>query len=74
MPKKNTKRQERQIGKTKVGKKHLIDPRYKNAVWTTVILLILLYFFIVNNTREVPERGPYPPNYDPQTVETRTGS
>lgn len=71
MPKKNIKKKERRIGKTKVEKKHLIDPRYKNAVWTAAILLILLYFFIVNNTREVPERGPYPPNYNPNTVETR---
>ncbi|RPI65196.1 MAG: hypothetical protein EHM47_18985 [Ignavibacteriales bacterium] len=70
MAKKNQKKKERQIGKTKVAeKKHLIDPRYKNAFWTTVILIILLIFFIVNNTREVPETGPYPPGYNPQKAE-----
>lgn len=70
MAKKNQKKRERQIGKTKaVQKKHLIDPRYKNAFWTTLILVVLLIFFIVNNTREVPETGPYPPGYNPQKAE-----
>jgi uncharacterized integral membrane protein len=69
MAKKNIKQRERQIGKTKIEKKHLIDPRYKNAVWTTVILIVLLIFFIVNNTRKEPERGPYPPNYNGPKVE-----
>jgi len=69
MSKKNRKK-ERQIGKTKTArKKYLIDPRYKNAFWTTVILVILLIFFIINNTREVPETGPYPPGYNPQQAE-----
>jgi len=71
MAKKNQKKKERQIGKTRIEKKHLINPRYKNAVWTTVILIILLIFFIVNNTREEPERGPYPPNYNGPKVENR---
>jgi hypothetical protein len=62
---KKSKPRERQIGKKQLQKKPLIDPRYKNAVWTAVILIILLIFFIVNNTRSVPESGPYPPNYDP---------
>lgn len=70
MAKKKVKTKERQIGKKSQKKKPLIDPRYKNAFWTTLILIILLIFFIVNNTREEPERGPYPPNYSPQNVET----
>ena len=64
MAKKNIKKRERQLGKTKIEKKHLIDPRYKNAFWTTVILVLLLIFFIVNNTRIEPEKGQYPPNYN----------
>jgi hypothetical protein len=65
MQSKKNKPRERQIGKKQPQKKTLIDPKYKNTVWTVVILIILLIFFIVNNTRSVPERGPYPPNYDP---------
>ena len=65
MASKKNKPRERQIGKKQPQKKPLIDPRYKNAVWTVIIVIILLIFFIVNNTRSVPERGPYPPNYDP---------
>jgi hypothetical protein len=72
MSKKKIKKKERQIGKLKVAeKKHLIDPRYKSAFWTTVILVTLLIFFIINNTRSVPERGPYPPGYDPQKSEEK---
>jgi uncharacterized integral membrane protein len=71
MSKKKIKTKERKIGKKPQEKKPLIDPRYKNAVWTAIILVILLMFFIVNNTRNEPERGPYPPNYNPQNVETR---
>lgn len=62
-PKKN-KIKDRQIGKNPVQKKHLIDPRYKNTVVTAIVFIILLIFFIINNTREVPEKGPYPPNYN----------
>jgi uncharacterized integral membrane protein len=71
MAKKKVKTKERQIGKKSKQKKPLIDPRYKNAFWTTLILIILLIFFIINNTRREPERGPYPPNYNLQNVETR---
>lgn len=56
---------ERQIGKTpKPVKKSLIDPKYKNTFWTGVVIVILIIFFIINNTREVPDRGPYPPTYN----------
>lgn len=63
MNQKKNKSKERQIGKTNVQKKHLIDPRYKNTVVTALIFIILLIFFVINNTRDVPEQGPYPPNY-----------
>lgn len=71
MAKKKVNTKERKIGKKPQEKKSLIDPRYKNAVWTTIILIILLIFFIVNNTRKEPERGPYPPNYNQQKSEAR---
>lgn len=60
--------QQRQFGKkdTKVEKKPLIDPRYKNTFWTGVFLVVLFIFFIINNTRDVPEAGYYPPSYDPE--------
>lgn len=70
MAQKKNKPKTRQIGKTAVSqKKPLIDPRYKNTVWTIVILIVLIIFFIVNNTRSVPEHGPYPPGYNPQKAE-----
>jgi hypothetical protein len=62
--KKNTINKERQIGKNYNVKKPFIDPRYKNTVWTIFFLAILLVFFIMNNTVQVPEKGPYPPTYN----------
>jgi len=65
MAQKKNKQKTRQIGKTSVPqKKPLIDPRYKNTVWTIVIIVILVIFFIINNTRSVPEHGPYPPGFN----------
>jgi hypothetical protein len=64
------KKKEKQIGKKKAEKKPLIDPRYKNIVWTTIILIILLIFFIINNTKDVPDKGPYPPNYKPGRIDS----
>ncbi len=70
MAQKKNKPKPRQIGKTRVDqKKPLIDPRYKNTVWTIVIVIILVIFFIVNNTRSVPEQGPYPPGFNPQKAQ-----
>ncbi|HKI77493.1 MAG TPA: hypothetical protein VKA26_03015 [Ignavibacteriaceae bacterium] len=69
MAKKNKK--ERQIGKPNEEKKHLINPKHKNTIWTIIIVVILLIFFIVNNTRSVPDHGPYPPNYNPKTAAER---
>jgi len=70
MAQKKSKQKTRQIGKTTVNqKKPLIDPKYKNTVWTVVILVILIVFFIVNNTRSVPDHGPYPPGFNPQKAE-----
>lgn len=70
MSQRKNKQKTRQIGKTAVPqKKPLIDPKYKNTIWTVVILIILTIFFIANNTRSVPEHGPYPPGFNPQKAE-----
>ena len=37
--------------------------KHKSTIWTTIVLIILTIFFIINNTRKVPDQGPYPPNY-----------
>ena len=65
------RQKDRTYGKPKEEKKHLIDPKHKNTVWTIIIVIILLIFFIVNNTRSVPEHGPYPPHYDKKTAQER---
>ncbi len=70
MAKKKQKTRKRQIGKTEVKKKPIIDPKHKNTFWTIVVVIILLIFFIVNNTGKEPEEGPYPPGYQPQKIET----
>ena len=62
--KKNSNIKERQIGKNSTIKKPLIDPRYKNTIWTVFFLIVLLIFFIMNNTIQVSERGPYPPTFN----------
>lgn len=68
MAKKNSVQKERKIGRQQQpAKKPLIDPKHKNTIWTIVILAVLTVFFIVNNTREEPEEGPYPPNYNPHS-------
>lgn len=61
------------IGKPIEEKKHLIDPRYKNTFWTIFTLVVLTLFFIINNTKTEPERGAYPPNYNP-TVSSMANS
>jgi len=73
MAKNKQSKKTRQIGKTKIEKKHLIDPKYKNTFWTVLILVVLIIFFIVNNTRTEPSEGPYPPGYKPHQ-ENSTGT
>ncbi|MBW7843671.1 MAG: hypothetical protein H3C40_13190 [Ignavibacterium sp.] len=62
----NNSNRERKIGKQVVEKKPLVDHKTKNLIWTVITIIILLIFFIVNNTRDEPEEGPYPPNYNSQ--------
>ncbi|MDT3695858.1 MAG: hypothetical protein ROY99_05650 [Ignavibacterium sp.] len=59
---------ERKTGKKAVEKKPLVDPKTKNLIWTVITIIVLLIFFIVNNTRNEPEEGPYPPDYNPQQL------
>lgn len=70
MAKNNQKKKPRQIGQTRVEKKPLIDPKYKNTFWTIFILVVLAIFFIINNTRNEPEEGQYPPGYHPTKMES----
>jgi hypothetical protein len=80
MSKRQKEKRQRQFGKKgsqqspkkNETKKHLIDPKHKNTLWTVIIVVVLLIFFIVNNTRDVPEEGPYPPNYNPEKVEVNS--
>lgn len=37
--------------------------KHKSTIWTIAVIIVLTIFFIINNTRKVPEEGPYPPNY-----------
>ena len=68
---KKERNKERKIGKTVVAeKKQLIDPRYKSFVSTVVLLVLMLIFFIINNTRKEPEKGPYPPLYNPSNTQS----
>ena len=74
MAKNKHSKKQRQIGKTKVEKKSLINPKYKNTFWTTLILVVLIIFFIVNNTRTEPEQGAYPPGYKPPQEDTNSSN
>lgn len=57
------KPKDRKIGTKQQAKKPLIDPKYKNLIFTGILILIIAIFFIVNNSRNEPSEGPYPPNY-----------
>ena len=73
MGKKQKNIKQRQFGKqpqqpvkgVKDEKRSLLHPKHKNTIWTIVIVIVLIIFFIINNTRETPAEGPYPPNYNP---------
>ena len=69
MASKQNNKKPNQIGKQKIEKKSFINPKHKNTIWTVIVLVILLVLFVINNTREVPEEGPYPPNHIPGKVQ-----
>lgn len=59
----NNKPRERKIGtKQTTERKPLIDPRYKNLVYTIAVIVAIAIFFIINNSQSEPQQGPYPPN------------
>lgn len=67
----SNQQKQRQIGKSAVKEaKPLIDPKYKSFVNTIVFIIILIIFYIVNNTRNEPEHGPYPPFYKKNSEQT----
>ena len=43
--------------------------KHKSTIWTVIVLIILAIFFIINNTRKIPDEGPYPPNYKQKKIE-----
>lgn len=53
----------KQIAKDESKKNSDFYSKHKSTIWTVIILVILTIFFIINNTRKVPDEGPYPPNY-----------
>jgi len=70
MPKKNKSNQPKTnfpIGKSaskqQEEKEQDFYAKHKSTIWTIIVLIVLTFFFIVNNTRKVPDEGPYPPNY-----------
>ena len=56
------------FGNKESSKKPDFYGEHKNTIWTIIVLIVLTIFFIVNNTRDVPERGPYPPNYNEKNI------
>lgn len=58
------KSRERKIGTKTAEKKHLIDPRYKNLVYTIITIVVIAVFFVINNSQSEPEQGPYPPEHN----------
>lgn len=57
---------EKKIGSTVVTPRSFWSyKKNRSRVYTLIILLTMLYFFIVNNTREEPKEGPYPPGFNP---------
>lgn len=56
------KPKERKIGTKQVEKKPLIDPKYKNLIYTVAVIIVIIIFFIINNSQSEPEQGPPPPS------------
>ena len=53
----------KQAGKQPEKIKSEFYHKHKSTIWTIIVMIVLAIFFIVNNTRKIPEQGPYPPNY-----------
>jgi hypothetical protein len=62
---------EKKIGSTVITKRSFWSyKKNRSRVYTLIFLLVMLYFFIVNNTKDEPKEGPYPPGYVPKQVTT----
>jgi hypothetical protein len=79
MPKKSKSNQSKtsypigkQAGKTEINKEPDFYHKHKSTIWTVIIMIVLTVFFIINNTREVPKEGPYPPNYNQGKTENES--
>lgn len=79
MPKKNKSNQTKssypigkQAGKTEIKKDPDFYHKHKSTIWTVIIVVVLTIFFIINNTREVPAEGSYPPNYNQGNTENES--
>jgi len=79
MPKKNKSSKPKlsypigkQTGKQEAQKEPDFYLKHKSTIWTILVLVLLAIFFIINNTRKIPDEGPYPPNYNQKksTIET----
>ena len=57
----------KQAVKTDTKKESDFYNKHKSTIWTIIIGVILTIFFIINNTREIPAEGPYPPNFQGKT-------
>jgi len=53
----------KQAGKQQEEKEPDFFQKHKSTIWTILVLVLLAIFFIINNTRKIPDQGPYPPNY-----------
>ena len=53
----------KQAGKQQVEKEPDFYQKHKSTIWTILVLVLLAVFFIINNTKKIPDQGPYPPNY-----------
>lgn len=73
MAKKNkSSNKEKKIGSTVIEHKSFWSyKKNRSRVYTLIFLLIMLYFFIVNNTKDEPKEGPYPPGYNPSQLNTK---
>ncbi len=59
---------EKKIGTTVVSHRSFWSyKKNRSRVYTLIILLLMVYFFIVNNTKDEPKEGPYPPGYTPRS-------
>jgi cytochrome c biogenesis protein CcmG/thiol:disulfide interchange protein DsbE len=45
--------------------KYWSEKKIRSRIYTGIFIVAAVIFFIMNNSEELPEQGPYPPNYTP---------